>query len=319
MGDKGLFYRWKGENMDFVILLIGFVLLIKGADYFVEGSSSLAKIMKIPAVIIGLTIVAMGTSAPEASVSINAALAGNNDIAISNVIGSNVFNGMVVVGVCAFLHKFKVNEDISKRDLPINILIAIILCIMIMDGTLSRLEGIILLIGMVAFMGMMVHAALKNREEGEEIKTLSLPMSIVYMIGGLVAVIFGGDMVVDGATAIATMFGLSQNFIGLTIVAVGTSLPELVTSIVATKKGESALALGNAVGSNIFNILFILGFSAVISPLSVLGESLVDGMIMVATGVLLFLFAKTKGEMDKKEGILCVLIYVAYTVFLFIR
>ena len=305
--------------MDFVILLIGFVLLIKGADYFVEGSSSLAKIMKIPAVIIGLTIVAMGTSAPEASVSINAALAGNNDIAISNVIGSNVFNGMVVVGVCAFLQKFKVNEDISKRDLPINILISIILCLMIMDGKLSRIEGILLLIGMVAFIAMMVHAALKNREEGEEIKTLSLPMSIVYMIGGLIAVIFGGDMVVDGATAIATMFGLSQNFIGLTIVAVGTSLPELVTSIVATKKGESALALGNAVGSNIFNILFILGFSAVISPLSVLAESLVDGMIMVATGVLLFVFAKTKGEMDKKEGILCVLIYVAYTIFLFIR
>jgi len=305
--------------MDFVILLIGFVLLIKGADYFVEGSSSLAKIMKIPAVIIGLTIVAMGTSAPEASVSINAALAGNNDIAISNVIGSNVFNGMVVVGVCAFLQKFKVNEDISKRDLPINIIISIILCLMIMDGKLGRIEGIILLIGMVAFIGMMVHAALKNREEGEEIKALSLPMSIVYMIGGLIAVIFGGDMVVDGATAIAMMFGLSQNFIGLTIVAVGTSLPELVTSIVATKKGESALALGNAVGSNIFNILFILGFSAVISPLSVLGESLVDGMIMVATGALLFLFAKTKGEMDKKEGILCVLIYVAYTVFLFMR
>lgn len=305
--------------MDFVILLIGFVLLIKGADYFVEGSSSLAKIMKIPAVIIGLTIVAMGTSAPEASVSINAALAGNNDIAISNVIGSNIFNGMVVVGVCAFLQKFKVNEDISKRDLPINIIISIILCLMIMDGKLSRVEGILLLIGMVSFIAMMVHAALKNREEGEEIKTLSLPMSIVYMIGGLIAVIFGGDMVVDGATAIATMFGLSQNFIGLTIVAVGTSLPELVTSIVATKKGESALALGNAVGSNIFNILFILGFSAVISPLSVLAESLVDGMIMVATGVLLFVFAKTKGEMDKKEGILCVLIYVAYTIFLFIR
>lgn len=305
--------------MDFVILLIGFVLLIKGADYFVEGSSSLAKIMKIPAVIIGLTIVAMGTSAPEASVSINAALAGNNDIAISNVIGSNVFNGMVVVGVCAFLQKFKVNEDISKRDLPINILISIILCLMIIDGKLSRIEGILLLIGMVTFIAMMVHAALKNREEGEEIKTLSLPVSILYMIGGLIAVIFGGDMVVDGATAIATMFGLSQNFIGLTIVAVGTSLPELVTSIVATKKGESALALGNAVGSNIFNILFILGFSAVISPLSVLAESLVDGMIMVATGVLLFIFAKTKGEMNKKEGILCVLIYVAYTIFLFIR
>ena len=305
--------------MDFVVLLIGFVLLIKGADYFVEGSSSLAKIMKIPAVIIGLTIVAMGTSAPEASVSINAALAGNNDIAISNVIGSNIFNGMVVVGVCAFLHQFKVNEDISKRDLPINIIISIILCFMIMDGKLSRVEGILLLVGMVAFIVRMILAALANREEGEDIKTLSLPRSIIYIIGGLVAVIFGGDMVVDGATAIATMFGLSQNFIGLTIVAVGTSLPELVTSVVATGKGESALALGNAVGSNIFNILFILGFSAVISPLSVLSESVVDGAIMVITGIILFFFAKTKGEMDKKEGLLCVLIYIAYTVFLFVR
>ena len=155
--------------MDFLLLLVGFVLLIKGADYFVEGSSSLAKIMKIPAVIIGLTIVAMGTSAPEASVSINAALAGNNDIAISNVIGSNIFNGMVVVGVCAIMQKFAVNLEIAKRDLPINILISILLCFMIADGNLSRLEGIILLIGMVAFIGMMVHAALKNREEGEEI------------------------------------------------------------------------------------------------------------------------------------------------------
>ena len=305
--------------MDFILLLIGFVLLIKGADFFVEGSSSLAKIMKIPAVIIGLTIVAMGTSAPEASVSINAALAGNNDIAISNVIGSNIFNGMVVVGVCAAMMKFKVNEDIAKRDLPINILISIILCFMIADGKLSFIEGIILLVGMVGFISMMVVSALKNREEGEEVKALSLPLSLVYMVGGLVAVIFGGDMVVDSATNIAYMFGLSQNFVGLTIVAVGTSLPELVTSIVATKKGESALALGNAVGSNIFNILFILGMSAAISPLNVLSESLIDGIIMTITGVLLFFFGKTKGEMDKKEGILCILVYVAYTIFLFIR
>ena len=305
--------------MDFLWLLVGFALLIKGADYFVEGSSSLAKIMKIPAVIIGLTIVAMGTSAPEASVSINAALAGNNDIAISNVIGSNIFNGMVVVGVCAIMHKFAVNREIAKRDLPINILISILLCFMIADGNLSRLEGIILLIGMVMFIGLMIMSALKNREEGDDIKTLSLPLSLVYIVGGLIAVIIGGDLVVDSATAIATMFGLSQNFIGLTIVAVGTSLPELVTSIVATRKGESGLALGNAVGSNIFNILFILGFSAVISPLTVLAESLVDGIIMVSTGVLLYIFAKTKHEMSKMEGVICVLVYVAYTIFLFVR
>lgn len=305
--------------MEFLMLLIGFVLLIKGADYFVEGSSSLAKIMKIPAVIIGLTIVAMGTSAPEASVSINAALAGNNDIAISNVVGSNIFNGMVVVGVCAIMQKFAVNKDIAKRDLPINIIISIILCLMIIDGQLSRIEGVILLAGMISFIALMVQSAIKNREEGDEIKAISLPMSLVYIVGGLIAVIIGGDFVVDSATAIATMFGLSQNFIGLTIVAVGTSLPELVTSIVATKKGESGLALGNAVGSNIFNILFILGFSAVVSPLTVLAESLVDGIIMVATGTLLYVFSKTKHEMDKMEGIICVLIYIAYTVFLFIR
>lgn len=305
--------------MDFVKLLIGFVLLIKGADFFVEGSSSLAKIMKIPTVIIGLTIVALGTSAPEASVSINAALAGSNDIAISNVIGSNIFNSMTVVGVCAFLRNFAVNKDIANRDLPVNILITIMLCLMIMDGKLSRVDGYILLAGMVAFLGMMVISALKNREEGEEIKTLSLPMSFVFIIGGLMGVIFGGNLVVNSATAIAKMFGLSENFIGLTIIAVGTSLPELVTSVVATRKGESGLALGNAVGSNIFNILFILGMSAVISPLHVLSESLVDGIIMLATGGLLYVFAKTKHEMNKTEGIICILVYVAYTVFLFIR
>lgn len=305
--------------MDFLLLFVGFVLLIKGADYFVEGSSSLAKILKVPSVIIGLTIVAMGTSAPEASVSINAALAGSNDIAVSNVIGSNIFNSMVVVGVCAWMQTFKVNADITKRDLPINIFASIIFCIMILDGKISRLDGIILSLGIVLYIGLMVFSALKNREEGEEIKTLSLPVSFVYILGGLVAVIYGGNLVVDSASAIATLFGLSQNFIGLTIVAIGTSLPELVTSIVACRKGESGLALGNAVGSNIFNLLFILGFSSVICPLNVLGESIIDVIVMLVCAVLLYIFAKTKGHYERKEGILCVLIYVAYTIFLFVR
>ena len=305
--------------MDFLVLIIGFVLLIKGADYFVEGSSSLAKILKVPSVIIGLTIVAMGTSAPEASVSINAALAGSNDIAISNVLGSNIFNSMVVVGTCAFLSSFTVDKDIIKRDLPINIVASIALCFMIFDLKLSRVEGIILSIGIIAYIILMVVSALKNREEGEEVKALSLPLSFVYIIGGILAVIYGGNLVVDSACAIARMFGLSENFIGLTIIAIGTSLPELVTSVVACKKGESGLALGNAVGSNIFNILLILGFSSVICPLNVLSESFVDAAIMVGTILLLYFFGKSKGEMDRKEGILCILIYVAYTIFLFIR
>ena len=305
--------------MDFLVLIIGFVLLIKGADYFVEGSSSLAKILKVPSVIIGLTIVAMGTSAPEASVSINAALAGSNDIAISNVLGSNIFNSMVVVGTCAFLSSFTVDKDIIKRDLPINIVASIALCLMIFDLKLSRFEGIILSIGIISYIILMVVSALKNREEGEEVKALSLPLSFVYIIGGILAVIYGGNLVVDSACAIARMFGLSENFIGLTIIAIGTSLPELVTSVVACKKGESGLALGNAVGSNIFNILLILGFSSVICPLNVLSESFVDAAIMVGTILLLYFFGKSKGEMDRKEGILCILIYVAYTIFLFIR
>lgn len=305
--------------MEYLLLLVGFVLLVKGADFFVEGSSSLAKIMKVPSVIIGLTIVAMGTSAPEASVSINAALTGNNDIAISNVVGSNIFNGLVVVGICAFLSGFKTNLDILKRDMPLNIVITMILCFMFMDGKLSRIEGLILLAGMAAYIVNMIYSALKNREEGGDCKVLSLPKSIVFMVGGLAAVIFGGDLVVDNACVIATNFGVSQNFIGLTIIAIGTSLPELVTSIVATRKGDSGLALGNAVGSNIFNILFILGMSAAISPLTVLGESMIDCVILLVSAIILFAFAKTKKSMCRWEGAACILLYVVYTAYLFIR
>ena len=305
--------------MEYVLLLVGSVLLVKGADFFVEGSSSLAKILKVPSVIIGLTIVAMGTSAPEASVSINAALGGSNDIAISNVVGSNIFNGLVVVGICAFLSGFQTNAEILKRDMPVNILVTLILCLMFLDGTLGRVEGFLLLAGMVLYITCMIRSALRNREEGEVCKVLPLPKSILFMGGGLAAVIFGGDLVVDNACIIATNFGVSQNFIGLTIIAIGTSLPELVTSIVATRKGDSGLALGNAVGSNLFNILFILGMSAAISPLHVLGESVIDCVLLLCSGILLFVFARTKRSMSRAEGAVCVLLYVAYTAYLFVR
>lgn len=305
--------------MEYLLLIIGFALLIKGADFFVEGSSSLAKILKVPSVIIGLTIVAMGTSAPEASVSINAALSGNNEIAISNIIGSNIFNGLVVVGICAFIAGFKTNLEILKRDMPVNIVITAFLILMLINGKLNRLEGIILLLGMIVYLICMVISALKNREAGEPCKVLSLPVSILYIIGGLIAVIFGGNLVVDKACIIAANFGVSQNFIGLTIVAIGTSLPELVTSIVATRKGDSGLALGNAIGSNIFNILFILGMSAAISPLNVLNESIIDCVILLVSGIVLFIFAFTKKTMNRWEGATCVLLYAAYTVYLFIR
>ena len=305
--------------MEYVLLLVGFVLLIKGADFFVEGSSSLARILRIPSVIIGLTIVAMGTSAPEASVSINAALAGSNDIAISNVVGSNIFNGRVVVGICAFLAAFQTNKDILKRDMPLNICVSAILCLMFLDGKLSRTEGILLLAGMVLYLCFMIRSALKNREPGTDIQTLSRPVSLLYIVGGLAAVIFGGDLVVDKACIIARSWGVSQNFIGLTIIAVGTSLPELVTSIVATRKGDSSLALGNAIGSNLFNILFILGMSSVISPLHVLDESVIDCLLLTVSAVILYLFARSKKKMTRLEGAICILLYISYTAYLLIR
>jgi len=299
--------------MEYLLLIIGFVLLIKGADFFVEGSSSLARFLKIPSVIIGLTIVAMGTSAPEASVSINAALAGNNDIAVSNIIGSNIFNGLIVIA------GFKTNRDILKRDMPVNILITAILCVMIADGRLSRLEGILLLAGMIFYIVNMILSALKTRSSYPDEKSMPLYKSLIFIAGGLVSVIFGGNLVVNNASQIAVSFGVSQNFIGLTIVAIGTSLPELVTSIVATRKGDSGLALGNAIGSNIFNILFILGMSATISPLHILSESVIDCVILLVSGILLFVFAYTKKSMNRTEGAICVLSYIGYTAYLFIR
>jgi len=297
--------------MEYLLLIIGFVLLIKGADFFVEGSSSLARFLKIPSVIIGLTIVAMGTSAPEASVSINAALAGNNDIAVSNIIGSNIFNGLIVVGICAFMAGFKTNRDILKRDMPVNILITAILCVMIADGRLSRLEGILLLSGMIFYIVNMIFSALKTRSSCPDEKSMPLYKSLIF--------IAGGNLVVNNASQIAVSFGVSQNFIGLTIVAIGTSLPELVTSIVATRKGDSGLALGNAIGSNIFNILFILGMSATISPLHILSESVIDCAILLVSGILLFVFAYTRKSMNRTEGAICVLSYIGYTAYLFIR
>ncbi len=305
--------------MIYILLLLGFVLLIKGADFFVDGSSSLAAIMKVPAVIIGLTIVALGTSAPEASVSISAALSGNNDIALSNVIGSNMFNTLVVVGVSGIIAKFHVHKDIISRDMPINILASVALLIFAFSHTISRIEGALLTLGIIAYMMYMVYRAKNGSNEGETIKQFSLPMSLAYIVIGIIGVIWGGDLVVDNAVLIAKSWGVSQNFIALTIIAIGTSLPELVTSVVASRKGHSDLALGNAIGSNLFNILFIIGVSSFIHPLHVINETIVDCIILVVVSILMFIFARTQKEIDKKEGVILVACYIAFTIFLFIR
>ena len=307
-----------------LILIIGFILLIKGADMFVDGSSSVAKILKVPSVIIGLTIVSLGTSAPEAAVSISAAIKGNNDIALSNVVGSNIFNLLVVIGVSAMITPFLVDKDIKKRDLPINIVLtAVLLALTYIGQGLNRIEGIILLVIMVVYIFVLIKNALKNKVEEEETKAMSVHKSIIFIILGLAAIVFGGDLVVDAASAIAKQIGVSDLLIGLTIVAIGTSLPELVTSVVAAKKGESGLALGNAVGSSIFNIIFILGLSSTVSPIGVAKADfsfvIIDIIVLIVVSAIIQLFCVTKEKVSRVEGAVCVGLYATYMAYIIMR
>ena len=304
--------------LNILLLLVGFVLLIKGADFFVDGSSSIAKLLKIPSVVIGLTIVALGTSAPEAAVSITAGISGSNEIAVSNVVGSNIFNMLMVVGVCAIIKSFELDKNILKRDFPVNITAnAVLLIMMLIGSVLSRTNGILLLVMMVIYIVWLVVNALKNREEGsDEIKTLSPVLSVIYIIGGLAAVIFGGDLVVDNATVLAKAMGWSETFIGLTIIAIGTSLPELVTSVVASKKGENGLALGNVVGSNIFNIMFILGLSSSISPIAVDSRAIINTALLLGVTIAMYVLCVARKKLGRVEGIIMVSLYAVYTGYL---
>lgn len=305
--------------LPYLLLVLGFVFLIKGADLFVDGSSSIAKHMKIPSVIVGLTIVAMGTSAPEASVSITAAIAGNSDISLGNIVGSNIFNFLVVIGVSAMIFPIISHKDIIKRDLWWNLGITVLLLLLILDGKIGRLDGAILLVGMALYLFVVIRNALKNRTTEENEKLLSVPKSIIFIVIGLAAIIVGGNFVVDNAAIIAASLGLSETLIGLTIVAIGTSLPELVTSITAAKKQEAGIALGNAVGSNIFNILFILGASSILTPINVVSELFIDTIILIIVGILVFIFAYTGRKTNRMEGIICILLYVAYSAYIILR
>ena len=305
--------------MEYLILIIGFALLVKGADFFVDGASSIAGKLKVPSLIIGLTVVSMGTSLPEAAVSISASLKGSNAISLGNVIGSNIFNLLMVVGISAIIIPVLTDPAILKRDMPINIALTAVLLVMLLDGELGRIEAAILLVLMVAYILLLIRSALKNREEGENTKTYSWLVSILFVIAGAAAIIGGGQMVVNSATTIATNLGMSETLVGLTIVAIGTSLPELVTSIVAAKKGDSGIAMGNAVGSCIFNILFILGMAGVISPMKAEGTFFIDTGILIGVSALMLLFAFTKRKTGRLEGAACVLIYVAYTAYIIMR
>ena len=303
----------------YVLLVLGFLFLVKGADLFVDGSSSIAKHMKIPSVIVGLTIVAMGTSAPEASVSITAAISGNSDISLGNIVGSNIFNFLVVIGVSALIFPIISHKDIIKRDLWWNLGITGLLLLLILDRKIGRIDGAILLLGMALYLFVVIKNAVKNRTEESKEELISVPKSIIFMVIGLAAIICGGNFVVDNASIIAKSLGLSETLIGLTIVAIGTSLPELVTSVTAAKKKEAGIALGNAVGSNLFNILFILGVSSVLTPINVAPELFIDTIILIAVGILIFIFSYTGRKTNRIEGLICTLLYVAYTAYIIIR
>lgn len=328
--------------LPYILLAVGLVLLVKGADFFVDGSAGIARFFHVPSLVIGLTIVAFGTSAPEAAVSITAAIKGQNGIAVGNVLGSNLFNLLMVVGICALIRPMKVTRGVIFKEYPLMILSGVALLALGADSFLgssegnmiARGDGIILLLFFCVFMYMTIRTALFSRPELAQAeldaapkdeapegkpKKISLPKNIIFAVLGLGGVIGGGQLVVNSASDIAASFGMSETLIGLTIVAIGTSLPELVTSVVAARKGESDMAIGNVVGSNLFNIFFVLAASATINPIAFSFESVIDSIIVIGVSILVYLFILIRQNVNRIEGGFMVGIYAAYTAYIILR
>jgi cation:H+ antiporter len=326
---------------DWLLLIVGMVLLIKGADFFFDGSSRIAKALRIPSLIIGLTLVSMGTSAPELSVSINSAVNNLNDLSIGNVIGSNILNTLLILGLSALFAPLVIDRDMRIYDIPITVglyVVLILFSFVISPGILDVFESIGILVLFVGYMVFLVLRAKKNQAKEEDVlnaenkevtqgeeepkkkkKDIPIWLSIIYVVGGLAAIIFGGDLVVDCASAIALKLGMSEALVGLTIVAIGTSLPELVTSVVATAKKELDIAIGNVIGSNIFNVALILGLTSTISNLSVNSAQLFDMLVMLGSALAVLLIAFTSKKIRKWQGLLLFLGYVAYLTYIIIR
>ena len=318
-----------GKNMflDFLWLVVGLVLLVKGADFFVKGSSNIARFLKIPSLIIGLTLVSFGTSAPEASVSINAAINNFNDLSLGNIVGSNIFNTLFIIGISALFGPLVFSKDIKKYDILIMTGIYLVLMLfsfIITPYVLDLFESLTMLLLFVLYL---VHLFIRSKngtadiseEEQEEITKKKLIINIFLAAIGLASIIIGGDLVVTSASNISIEIGMSESLVGLTIVAVGTSLPELVTSVVATVKKENDIAVGNVIGSNIFNVIFILAFSSSISNINVQIIALFDILVMLLSAIIIILIAKLSNNVKKWHGILLILIYVAYLTYIVIR
>ena len=305
--------------LQIVILVLGFVFLVKGADWFVDGAASIATKFGIPQLIIGLTIVAMGTSAPEAAVSITAAAGGNADITIGNVVGSNILNIFVILGLTALVNPVVVQKSSLIVDIPVVIGITAMIFVMGLDGSISRFDAVIMLIVLASYLVYLIWDAkrskalgLETNEDSEEIKNLSLPKSLIFTVIGLALIVAGSNCVVEGATFIAEKAGLSERFIGLTIVALGTSLPELFTSVTAAMKKNSDIAVGNILGSNIFNILFVVGLSGLIIPVPFQNAFRFDTIVSEIAAILLLLFSIPKKRLSRVAGIIFLICYAVY-------
>lgn len=300
-----------------VLLVIGFVMLTKGADWFVDGSSALAFRLGIPQLVIGLTIVAMGTSAPEAAVSITSALKGNEGITVGNVVGSNIMNILLILGIASVIVPLAVQKSTRLIEIPYMIAITVLFGLLGYTGeNVTRVEGGILWIAFLIYLGYLLWMAKKGKEDNEpDEKQKSLPVQLLMILVGLVCIVLGSRFVVDGATEIAEVIGISERIIGLTIVAFGTSLPELVTSIAAARRGNADIAIGNIVGSNVFNILFVAGTSALIRPVVFESKFVLDTAMATATAVLLLVCVCNKdSKLKRTGGIIMLLAYAAYFV-----
>lgn len=301
-----------GIVLQVVLLIVGFAMLMKGADFFVDGSSGIARKFGIPQLVIGLTIVAMGTSAPEAAVSITAALKGNADITIGNIVGSNILNVLIILGLTSIICPLALARSMVRFDIPFMIGISILLLVQGLDGTVSLMDGVLLITVFVAYLVYLFWMSQKNPEPEKEGMQLSLWKALCLAAIGLALIVLGSNVTVDAATAIAKFFGLSDRFIGLTIVALGTSLPELFTSVTAARKGNADIAIGNIVGSNIFNILFVVGLSALITPIPFASAFRTDTLVAIGAGILLLLCGFKNRKLGKWAGILMLCCYALY-------
>ena len=311
--------------LQILILVLGFVCLVKGSDWFVDGAAGIATKFRIPQLIIGLTIVAMGTSAPEAAVSITAAFNGSADITIGNIVGSNILNVLIILGLSAVVYPLTVSKSTILIDIPVTIGVTVLLFILGLDGNITRIDGIIMLVIFVSYLGFLIWSAKKEKNLGKELESSSeetteekpLPVwkAILFTIVGLALVILGSRFVVDSASFIARHFGLSERFIGLTIVALGTSLPELFTSVVAASKKNCDIAIGNIIGSNLFNILFVVGLSSIIIPVPFAEAFRIDTLVALGSVVVLLLFCLPKKRLSRLGGSILLLAYLAYFIF----